>query len=304
MRKTRLGHARIAIVSGITTLALACGARTALIVPEQDASVDSGPDARDAGRDRIADTVAEDAPVFPDVPIISNCPDAGATLIYLLGASNELYSFYPPTLAFTNIGTISCNESTPNSMAVTRSGIAFSNFHDGNLFELFTGNAACKSTPYVPGQGGWNEYGMGYTSAPDGGETLYVSGAAPAGIATVDTTTFKLTKVGNFQPPEQGICELTGNGAGELFGYCPQGNTSHLIKIDPNTAKVLSSHTFSFSNENAWAFAFWGGVFWIFHGSGVSTVTKYDPVSNTETTATTAPLLIVGAGVSTCAPQK
>lgn len=293
-----------------TMLALACGARTALLVPEtEDASIDATPDtARDASRDRAIDAVEEDV-VFPDVPIISNCPDAGATLIYLLGDGNELYSFYPPTFSFTNIGTIGCtNTSTPNSMAVTRSGIAFANFQDGNMFEISTLNAACKPTPYKPKQLGWTTYGMGYASAPDGGETLYVSGAQPppAGLATVDTTSFTLSYVGTFQPTEQQICELTGTGAGELYGYCPtnMNMNSHLIQIDPMTAKVLSSHPFSFSIGTGYAFAFWGGDFWIFHGTGTSTVTKYDPMTKMESTAGTAPILIVGAGVSTCAPQK
>ncbi len=296
---------RIAIAFG-TMLVLACGARTALLVPEPgDASVDAAPDVRDASRDRVMDAPEEDVE-FPDVPIISDCPDAGDTLIYLLGSQNELYSFYPPTLKFRSIGTIGCpTGSTPNSMAVTRSGIAFTNFQDGNMFEVSTLNAACKATPYVPNQHGWLTYGMGYASAPDGGETLYVSGSTPpAGLASVDTMTFKLGFIASFQPPEQQICELTGTGAGELFGYCPPGMNSHLIQIDPMTAKVLSSHSFSFGVEAGYAFAFWGGDFWIFHGTNTSTVTKYDPVANMESTATMAPILIVGAGVSTCAPQK
>jgi hypothetical protein len=116
---------------------------------------------------------------------------------------------------------------------------------------------------------------------------------------------FTATYVGTFLPTtEQSICELTGTGAGELYGYCPTGMGSHLIQIDPATAKVLSSHPFSFGIGSAYAFAFWGGDFWIFHGDGTSTITKYDPLTKTESTAGTAPILIVGAGVSTCAPQK
>lgn len=294
------------ILLGATALALACGARTALIVPEyEDASVDGSPDVRDGARDRGMDA-PEEPPEFPDVPIIGMCPDAGETLVYLLGASNELYSFYPPTLTFHNIGTIGCTgNSTPNSMAVTRTGIAFTSFHDGNLFQISTLNAACKPTTYVPNQHNWITYGMGYVAAPDGGETLYVGGRSPpGGLGSIDTTTFKLNFIANFNPLESDICELTGTGSGELYGYCPQGNNSHLIQIDPATAKVLSSHTFSFDIGNAYAFAFWGGDFWIFHGSGQSTVTKYDPLTKMESTATTAPILIVGAGVSTCAPEK
>jgi hypothetical protein len=198
---------------------------------------------------------------------------------------------------------------SPNSMAVTRSGIAFTNFNDGTLFEVSTLNAACKATTYKPMQLNWDQFGMGFTAAPDGGETLYISGAMPmpAGLATVDTTSFIASYVGTYMPTQQDLCELTGNGAGELYGYCSINNNSasRLIQIDPMTAKVLSSHPFAFNIGSAYAFAFWGGAFWIFHGDPpFSTVTKYDPVTKTETTAGMAPFLIVGAGVSTCAPMK
>ncbi|HEX4514549.1 MAG TPA: hypothetical protein VH054_13455 [Polyangiaceae bacterium] len=293
--------------------AAACGARTGLLAPEEsDASVDAALDAHDAKKD-TADALdaldVQDAPedvVFPDVPILSDCPDAGDTLVYVLGAKNELYSFYPPTLTFSNIGTIACPSSSgPNSMAVTRSGIAFTNFHDGNLFEVSTANAACKPTTYKPAQLGWTTYGMGYAGIADGGEDLYVSGnggITALGLGVVDTTAFTLSSIGAYQP-QQFNCELTGTGAGQLFGFCPFGTGSYVIEIDPATAKAISSHQLSAgSNATSFAFAFWGGTFWIFTGNGSSLVTNYDPNAQTETNVTHAPLEIVGAGVSTCAP--
>jgi len=285
--------------------AAACGARTGLLAPEEsDASIDAGHDVKKDTAD------AFDAPqdvVFPDVPIVSDCPDAGETLVYVLGAANELYSFYPPTLAFKPIGTIACkSNSSPNSMAVTRSGIAFTNFLDGELFEISTANAACKATTYLSNQFGWTTYGMGYAGLADGGETLFVAGNGTNGVSKglgfIDTTSFTLGVVGPFQP-QQSNCELSGTGAGQLFGFCPNGTGSTVIEIDPASAKVLSSHTLSTgSNASSFAFAFWGGTFWIFSGNGSSLVTNYDPISKKETNVTNAPIEIVGAGVSTCAP--
>jgi len=287
---------------------VACGSRTGLLAPEpSDAALDV---AHDGKHDAAQDAPEEDAPeedvVFPDVPIVSDCPDAGATLVYVLGSANELYSFYPPTLTFKNIGTISCSgSSSPNSMAVTRSGIAFTNFLDGHLYEISTANAACKPTTYVPNQHGWRTYGMGYAGIADGGESLYVAanGSLQAlGLGTIDTSTFTLDVIGQFQPT-QFNCELTGTGAGRLFGYCPFGSGSYLIEIDPATANVLSSHQLAAgSNTHSFAFAFWGGDFWIFTGNGGSIVTEYDPVTQNESNVATAPIEIVGAGVSTCAP--
>jgi hypothetical protein len=53
----------------------------------------------------------------------------------------------------------------------------------------------------------------------------------------------------------------------------------------------------------AYAFAFWGGDFYVFTGTeGTTTVTKWDPAAGTESFHATLPATIVGAGVSTCAP--
>ena len=290
-----------------TIFALSCGSRTGLLAPEIE---DAAPDVRDASIDKL-DAQEEDATeedvVFPDVPVVSDCPDAGATLVYVLGAQNELYSFYPPTLEFKSIGTIACpGTSSPNSMAVTRSGIAFTNFLDGHLFEVSTANAACKATTYKPNQGNVTTYGMGYAGIADGGETLFVAEnggkSTSLGLGWIDTTSFTLDFVAQFQPT-QFNCELSGTGAGQLFGFCPFANGSYLIEIDPATATVLSSHQLSAGSSNtSFAFAFWGGQFWIFTGNGGSVVTNYDPQTKKESSVTTAPIEIVGAGVSTCAP--
>jgi hypothetical protein len=296
----------------LAVLVAACGARTGLLAPEEiDASPpDAKPDVHhDASIDVAPDVVEEEIPdvIFPDVPIISDCPDAGSTFVYVLGSKNELYSFYPPTLEFKLIGVVKCSStSTPNSMAVTRSGIAFANFLDGNLFEISTANAACKPTTYVPSNKDFQTYGMGYASDADGGETLYVAGNGTlyaTGLATIDTTAFALTTPLAIQP-QTFDCELTGTGAGRLFGFCPFGSGGYVQEIDPVTAKIISSVQISAGGKSSFAFAFWGGDFWIFTGSGgVSNVTDYDPIAKTETIATTAPIAIVGAGVSTCAPQ-
>ena len=286
-------------------LAAACGARTQLYSPEEtDAAHDAHADVHDAAHE---DAAPEDV-VFPDVPIISDCPDAGATLVYVLGAQNELYSFYPPTLGFTSIGTIQCpGKSSPNSMAVTRSGIAFTGFLDGTLFEISTANAACKGTTYKPNQDGFTTFGMGYAGDSDGGETLYVagntSGNMSLGLGAIDTSAFTLGFIGQFQP-KQPNCELSGTGAGQLYGFCPFMTGSFIITINTSNAKVIASHQLvAGANPTSFAFAFWGGDFWIFTGNGNSVITKYDPVAQTETPVGSAPIEIVGAGVSTCAPQ-
>ena len=101
---------RLGIALGVLGLAVACGARTEL----------GAPPLRDAQTDVIDAMVEEDVrsedvlpPIdqFNDSPIPTDCPDAGATLIYVISSENELFRFYPPTLAFTKIGDINCPSS-------------------------------------------------------------------------------------------------------------------------------------------------------------------------------------------------
>jgi hypothetical protein len=289
-----------------------CGARTDLgghLVEEEDATgvdhkVDGKVDAHDAA----------DAPpdiVFPDVPIVTNCADAGTQYIYVITEQNELFSFFPPTLGFTKIGDIACNsQATPFSMGVDRSGIAYSVFTDGNLFQISTLNAACKSTTYKAGQSGITTFGMGFSGAADAGETLYIAGDGTntARLGSIDTTAFKLNVIGPFQPQGGGRCELTGTGDGRLFAFClPQnGNGSgDLVNLDPQTAKIISEVNVGVgSSQDAFAYAFYGGLFYIFTGSSGSTVTTFDPITLQTKAVASLSSTIVGAGVSTCAPEK
>jgi hypothetical protein len=291
-----------------------CGARTGLAAPRPpDASVDHAADAKhdaDADADVIEDAPEEDV-VFPDVPVVTSCVEAGVTYIYLITEQNELYSFYPPTLAFAPIGHISCpTTATPFSMGVDRSGIAYSVFTNGDLFRISTANAACQPTKYVANQQDFTTFGMGFSGAADAGETLYVSQTASVApfLGSIDTTSFALNVIGQFQPKTGGRCELTGTGDGRLFAFCLPvvGLGGDILQLDPSTAQILSETSVGVGGSNdAFAYAFWGGDFWLFTAPGAvsTTVTKYDPVAHTATAVATFQYTVVGAGVSTCAPE-
>jgi hypothetical protein len=306
---------------------VACGSRTALIVGEvDDASIpDSGPDARrDSGRDTSID-VPEDTPddlpmidtTKPDVPVISDCPDADSTLVYLISSTNDLMSFFPPLLQFKTIGKIMCpnvGNNTPFSMGVDRKGNAFIVFTNFKLYKVSTLTAACSVTSFSPSpKAGFDDFGMGF-AGDNMGESLYVAGSpinggTSAGLATIDTQgMFGFNFINAFNPNSIGRTELTGTGDGRLFGWSPnmQGSGSRLVEIDRTNAKLLAANNLQVGDPNdAFAFAFWGGDFWIFTSvSGPTTVTKYDPGANKESNVTSTNVTIVGAGVSTCAPQQ
>ena len=145
----------------VLTAAASCGSRTGLLPL---------PEGADASRDRALmpdvpelPDAAEDFPAIntfsPDVPVINPCPDAAATLIYVIGTSGRLYSFDPTTYAFATIGAISCPDSVgsqPFSMAVDRQGVAYVIFelqdYATALYRVDTRTAECSATTYRRGR--------------------------------------------------------------------------------------------------------------------------------------------------------
>lgn len=175
---------------------------------------------------------------------------------------------------------------------------------------------------------------MGFVADTNGSttETLYVIdgtgsgglfGGESAGLGKIDTTTLTLSGVGQFNGGLDGrSAEVTGRGDGKLFGFFVDTaglSAPSVAEIDKSNANVISNVTQNglASSISAWAFAHWGGSFYMFNaGSGqtASQVNKYTPASGTtpakmelvvpSVTADGTPVRIVGAGVSTCAPTE
>lgn len=220
--------------------------------------------------------------------------------IYVLGTDKALYRFYPDTLKFVRIGTVACASTSGTfSMAIDRRGVAYVEYTDGRLFAVDTYNATCKPTAFRPGQTGFTTFGMGYVKNGDSsnGETLYLAGA---GLASLDTKTFDLTFHGSLS---FGRTELTGLDT-QLFAFSVgSGVIAALNKATGATEKVY--RTSATDPTRAFAFAQWGGDFWLFTGEVRSSVTRYSPADDTSTVVVEdTGMLIVGAGSSTCAPTK
>ncbi len=244
----------------------------------------------------------------------SNCSQA-TQYVYTLAGDNSLYQFDPPTLSFTLIGVLDCptTGASPYSMAVDRNANAWVVFTDGNLYKVNTQNAACTATSFQPGQHGWTTFGMGFSTDTPGGtsETLYVSesslfnGGNTMGLGRIDTTTLQLVPIGMYDQINA-RAELTGTGDARLFGAF-EGMPYVVAQIDKTNAHILSQAPQSAINyapdSSNFAFAFWGGDFWLFVGPGTSTdVFHYQPSVPSTTKVKTVSFEIVGAGVSTCAP--
>jgi hypothetical protein len=240
---------------------------------------------------------------------------AETQFVYTLTALNELYRFDPPTLTFTLVGVLDCTSfAQPYSMAVDRAGQAWSIFSDGSLNKIDTKNAHCTPTAFAPGQSGFFTFGMGFSADADqsAAETLFVSDSAAGsgstqGLAKIDTQTLVLTPIAAYDAL-QARAEMTGTGEGKLFGAF-EGSPYVVAEIDKKTAHIITQAPQTAINyppgSSNFAFAFWGGDFWLFVGPGFSTdVFRYRPSDGTTTLMKSVDFEIVGAGVSTCAPIK
>ena len=197
-------------------------------------------------------------------------------------------------------------------MSVDRLGVAWINFHSGELARVNTKNANCQTTNYK-GTSAFTKFGMGFASASPGSKTehLFVSSSqfarSPNGMLDrLDLTSFKISHIGPF-PKATYTPELTGTGNGNLYGYFPDKTSPFIARLDQKSGKALKTWKLSPLNlvVNSWAFAHWGGRFYLFVAdkNTYSKVYRFDPATGKN------PLLvknlghrIVGAGVSAKAP--
>ncbi|NUO49144.1 MAG: hypothetical protein HOV80_09840 [Polyangiaceae bacterium] len=230
---------------------------------------------------------------------------AGTEFIYLIGQDGQLIRFDPENVAFSPIGVLSCpNGDSPFSMTIARDGYAWVEYSNMRLYRVDIATAACTPTDYVPNQVGFQRFGMGMVAAsPESEETLYVADFDGVGIAKLDRQTLQLTFVGAFDQIF-GAAELTGTADGRLVGFFPSESPAVIAEIDPASGSILSVIPQPVTAGFGWAFAFWGGDFYMFTApdGNMSRVDRYRPSDGTTTFLVNVPTVIVGAGVSTCAP--
>ena len=264
------------------------------------------PNGSDDGDDGGGDDAGEDQN--------EDCAD-GTELVYTIDQFNyRLSQFDPGTKAFTDLGSLSCPSTgggTPFSMSLDRAGFAYVLYTTGELFKAPIGNlAACTKTTWTS-QAGLKVFGMGFSTDAVGGsaETLFVGGGqtqtqASYTLAKLDVATMTATVVGS----QMQLPEMTGTGNAELWGFMPDTTSARVVKFDKQTGAALTTYAVPSlaGTMTAYAFAHWGGDFWVFLRKGSETATTVYQIDGmtgaiegmTPATGRT----IVGAGVSTCAP--
>ena len=234
------------------------------------------------------------------------------------GATQQLSAFDPETNTFDDLGKLNCpSSSSPFSMAVARDNTAWVLYGSGDIFHVDLDTLRCTATGFARGQQGFNTFGMGFVSNTPGGdaETLYIASGpdgsgAPGQLGTIDLDTLKVRPLGNL--PMMDSPELTGTGQAELWGFTPNIAVPMVAQIDKRNAAY--SNTFRLpalmstgQSPRAWAFAYWGGSFFIFlqraADQDTSTrVWRLDRVTGDVQMGEQTRRQIVGAGVSSCAP--
>ena len=240
------------------------------------------------------------------------CAD-GTELIYTLDQFNyRLSQFDPATKTFHDLGSLSCPGSgTPFSMSVDRSANAWVLYTSGDLFKVaINAGLQCTKLPWTS-PNGLKVFGMGFSTDMVGGdaESLYIGGGQNQAqtsytLARVDPTTMAATVLGT----QTALPEMTGTGSAELWGFMPEPTTARVVQFDKTTGGIAKTFTEPQlgGTMTAYAFAHWGGHFWVFLQRGTEpNTTVYEIDGTTGVISTTTPATgrtIVGAGVSTCAP--
>jgi hypothetical protein len=243
-----------------------------------------------------------------------DCPQ-GTELVYTIDQfNNRLSQFDPMTKAFNDLGSLSCPTmlgATPFSMSVDRNGVAWVLYNSGELMHVTIQGLACTRTTWAS-PSGLKVFGMGFSTDQVGGssEHLYIGGGASQTqssftLAQVDPTTMMATPIGT-QPD---LPEMTGTGSAQLWGFQTDASTAHVVQFDKTNGTVITTYPEpSLAGAGAgYAFAAWGGDFWVFlirSGEASTTVYQVDGMTGTiKGTTPTTGRTIVGAGVSTCAPS-
>ncbi len=271
---------------------------------------------------------------------VNTCTADGVDLVYVVDEQNDFMSFDPrklPGNPFTVIGTLACPTSGPSiqtgntmvmpfSMSVDRDGVAWVLYTNGQLFKVSLQNAACTAAGNTVDAGGMALFGMGFSTDAVGGDTekLYLAGGNNDAQATPRKLAYDDTHGGNLVPVASGTIsaspaefspELTGTSEAKLYGFFPNlsavAYVQEISKADGSPVGMkwnLGSSGLG-GNIRDWAFAQWGGVFYMFvtttdsGGTPNSTVRAIDRTTGNYTTVLqNLPYLIDGAGVSTCAP--
>jgi hypothetical protein len=206
-----------------------------------------------------------------------------------------------------------------DSMSVDRLGFVWALYSSGEIFRIDPATLACVNTGYAPAQtANWKLFNMAFAGPVTANEqSLYVSGgsvdiASVGNLGKIDPVALTVQTIGVLGGAADFSVPLAGVGTVELFGLYPAiSATTYLRQIDRTTGAVVGTPLavpgFT-GTPTAWAFAHWGGKFWVFvtsdHGSGpISSLYSVDRLTGSQQNElTNLAFTPTSAGSSTCVP--
>ena len=257
--------------------------------------------------------------VLPDDEGCACAPDNDD--IYVLSDTGTIWSFDPTTYEFTFITDVVCGGmSNTFSMGVSRKGRAWIEYQNGDLYtvDLKDPGSPCKDPGFVNDDPLFPNFGMAFVSnsADDKCDRIYgnhyngvAMGKDASEFFSVDPVTLGLVQLGK---SDYGLAEVTGTGDGRAFLFAGP-DPADLVEVDKATGDTIATIPLpGVKTGGGFAFAFFAGDFYFFtdaESDMTSEVTHidYDDSDNNgkqdiKQVVDNAPISIVGAGVSTCAP--
>ncbi|MCB9779569.1 MAG: hypothetical protein H6742_13480 [Alphaproteobacteria bacterium] len=278
-------------------------------VEEEDPPVDEPEDETGLPEEEEEEVPVEETP-DEEPPPEDDCTETDDRIYVIEREGDEILIFDPETLGFESLGRLRCDGArgaTPASMAVGRDGIAWVRMSDDKLYEVSLDDLACTPTDFrLPS--GFGSFGMGFATEHDGTwrDHLFIADADTLGM--LDVGALSVETVGRMASQS----ELTGNAAGELWAFLPLESPAELAQLDQDDgsrrARIPLPMFPSPADIDTFAFATWGGEFWLFvrtYGMGSSTdVYRVDADGAMTRVLVDVGFDVVGAGVSTCAPTE
>jgi hypothetical protein len=248
---------------------------------------------------------------------VATCDDDANKLIYLVDDANNFLSYDPRKNGdpFRLIGKLDCGDYTsPFSMSVDRQGTAWVGYQSGEVYKVDIHTAKCEPSGFAAGSANSRTFGMGFATDDAGGKTekLYISAERfDNNLSVIDTdkTPPTVRSIGRLEASIDRNPELTGTSEGKLFGFFPVGyGNSFIQEIDKKSGKAVGQKwdVGNIGSVSAWAFAQWGGMFFVFVtvDTGPRVLSVNRTTNESKVVMSTIPYRVTGAGVSTCAPER
>jgi hypothetical protein len=222
------------------------------------------------------------------------CP-ASATLVYVTGIGDKLYSWDPQLQKFTLIGTFDCLNN-PTHMTIDRLGNAWV-VSAGQLYKASTVDAKCSAVSNWSFDIDYLDFSLSFVGNQNSDKTLYLLNG-DGKLSSFDTAAGALTGIGDVGIANA-VGDMTSNGDGSLY-FLHDVVDLKLYKFNPTTGATLSTAKINAVGGGNQALAFWGGRFYAFENGEIF---EYDPGAKTTKAVGMAPLQVTGAGQSTCVPK-